>query len=188
MKKLFCILIILFVLPINMWALNIYDTDNIQLFDSNDNIRFSIKADHVKIYPKNRSFQNVVISRSGRLYINDEEISLTSLEKDAAVEYFILCDSILSDVKILVKEASKIGIEGAKIGISATTGVLRMLSPFYSAEDFERDVETKASKIEEKAKELEKYGDKIEEKSDKLETMHRRLKLRVDELYELDWF
>jgi len=188
MKNFFCILMVMSLLPISLKAVNIFDSDDIQLFESNDNIRFSIKAEHVKIYPKNRSFQSVVITRSGLLYVNDEEISLKPSEKEAAVEYFVLCDSIMADVKILIKEASKIGIDGAKIGISAATGVLRMLSPFYSSEDFERDIEAKASQIEEKAKDLEKYGDKIEEKSDKLETLHRRLKLRVDQLYELDWF
>lgn len=188
MKKGIILTFVMIILPIGLKAVNIYDLDDIQLFESNENTVFSIKSDHVKIYPKNRSSRSVVITRSGKLFINDEEISLEPKEKETAIEYFNLCDSILSDVKFVVKEASKIGMDGAKIGITAATGVLRMLSPFYSSEDFERDIEEKASVIEDRAKDLEKYGDIIEEKSDKLEIMHRRLKLRVDELYELDWF
>ncbi len=175
-------------LPMALGAGHINDLDDMNLIDSNEDLRFSIHPEYVRIYPKNRSSEDVKIYQDGRIFINNQQIKLNTYEEKLSVEYFGTCDSMKKEIKILVDKAADIGVEAGKIGVAAATGVLRMLSPFYDAEDFEEDIEIKSSDIEAKADELEKYADRVQELSNELEKIHKRLKMRVDALYNLSWF
>ncbi|MCD6235038.1 MAG: hypothetical protein DRP86_02275 [Candidatus Neomarinimicrobiota bacterium] len=187
MRKIAPILFML-LLPLALGAMHIHDFDDMNLIDSNKDLRFSFHSEYVKIYPENRSSENVKIYNDGKLFINGQEVKLNPYEQKLAVEYFTLCNSMKKEIKILVDKAADIAEEAGKIGVTAVAGVLRMLSPFYDAEDFEEDIEVKSSNVKAKADELEKYGDRIEELSDDLNKNHKRLKMRVDALYKLSWF
>ncbi|BFN37267.1 hypothetical protein [Fidelibacter multiformis] len=187
MKKITSILFML-CLPLALGAVHIHDLDDINLIDSNKDLRFSIHPEYVRIYSETRTQEDVKIYKNGKLLINDQEIKLNPYEINLVTEYYDLCDSMEKEIEILVDKASDIGKEAGKIGIAAAAGVLRMLSPFYDAEDFEEDIEVKSSDIEAQADELEKYADRIKELSHDLEKNHNRLKMRVDALYRLSWF
>lgn len=134
------------------------------LIDSNEDLRFSIHPEYVRIYPKHTSSEDVKIYQYGRIFINNQQIKLNTYEEGLSVEYFITCDIMEKEIEILVDKTADIG-------------VLRMLSPFYDADDLEEDIEIKSSDIEAKADELEL--------SNKLEKIHKRLKMQVDALYNL---
>lgn len=184
----FAPILLTILLPLTLGAGHIYDLDDMNLIDSNEDLRFSIHPEYVRIYPKNRSSEDVKIYQDGRIFINNQQIKLNAYEEKLSVDYFSICDSMEKEIEILVDKASDIGIEAGKIGVAAAAGVLRMLSPFYDAKDFEEDINIKSSDIEAKADELEKYADRVQELSNDLEKIHKRLKMRVDALYSLSWF
>ncbi len=85
-------------------------------------------------------------------------------------------------------EGLAIGIEGAKLGISAIGRVLRMAFTDYDEDDLERDMERGAEVIEAKAEVLEDRAKELEEMAEDLQDLTYEMCEEIPALTALDWF
>jgi len=79
-------------------------------------------------------------------------------------------------------------MQGAKIGLKAVVGVVRLISLDYDTDDLERDLDRETDKIEEKVERLEEKAEDLEDLADELEELRVRMRREIRELKELGWF
>ena len=132
--------------------------------------------------------ENVVeIDEHYRLYINHDRIK-TDIEQDELLEkYHKTAVILIEQAKDIGMEGKAIGIRGAKIGIKAIAKVIKLLSPYYDAEDLETEMEAETRGIEKQAEKLEKIAEKIEKNAEKLEKTYSRLVDITPELEDVVW-
>ena len=135
-----------------------------------------------------RSVEIVEITEDYQLYINDEQIELNADQQKLVQEFHIKGMEIVEYAKELGWEGAKIGVSGAKLGLKAVGNVFKLMFTSYDTDDFEREMEREAAKIEARAERLEEKAEKVEDMADDLEEIAWDMEREIPELRELDWF
>jgi hypothetical protein len=152
-----------------------------------DSIQFYFKH-HDLIIEKKHNDDQVAIDSDGSLFINDERIRTDKAQTDLAIEYYELATAAFDQAEDIGKEAVKVGLKGAEIGLKAVVGIVRMLAPDYSSEDFEKDMEKNGKKVEAKAEKVEEKAAALEKMVEEIQKIHQELWEAVPELGDLEWF
>ena len=103
-------------------------------------------------------------------------------------EFYEKTMHLTEQAKVIGKEGARIGIKGAKLGLSAIFKVFHLLSPNYDTDDLEREMEAEASVIEDQAKDLERYADSIEDSAEEVEDLAEEMSEKIPEIDRLGWF
>jgi len=152
-------------------------------------VRIKVKRHAVRILPEDEYERGrVEITEDYDLYINGDKIKTSKKDRALLEKYFELSQDVMHEARRIGYEGAEVGMEGAKLGIKAMAGVFKMISPHYSSEDLERDIERDAEKIERKAERLEEKAEVVEDVVDELEDVHKKLRRQVKSLKKLDWF
>ncbi|UCF04703.1 MAG: DUF2884 family protein [bacterium] len=144
--------------------------------------------DGTLVFTDEDSEESVEITEDYELYINDDRIELNEEQQELVEKFYDRFISIIDYAKEIGLEGVKIGASGAKLGLKAMVGVVKMLLTRYDRDDLEWELEREAEKIEAKAKKLERKADKIEDMVDELEDIHFDMKASIPELDRLEWF
>jgi len=196
MKK-FAILLFAILCVTNLNAHEVYHDDDNNVEIHWDDARQTIKIDdEIKVYFKHKDlyithedeWDEVVITREGELFINDDEIKISKKAQKYMHEYYELADASHDKIRDIAKAGAKIGVHGATIGLKAVINVVRLISPTYDGDDLERDMEEEAEKIEKKGEDIEKEAEELEEIMEHIDDVHADLRGAVPELQDLHWF
>ncbi len=137
---------------------------------------------------KDNDHERVEITEEYELYVNGRLVEVNEKQQRLIEAYYDLYMDIIRQAKKIGYEGAKIGAKGAKLGLKAVAGVLRLLGSDYDSDDLERDLKREARKLEDRAEKLQEKAEKIEQMADELEDVHNDLRDRIPELRELDWF
>lgn len=132
--------------------------------------------------------ETVEITKDYQLYINDHQIDLDENQQELVKEYYDLFDKIVEDAKELGWEGARIGVSGAKLGLSVIGGLFKVVFTSYDTDDFERDVEREADRLEARAKVLERKAKVIEKMAEDLEDVAEEMSREIPQLGEMGWF
>lgn len=132
--------------------------------------------------------EKVEITKKYDLIVNGDRVRLSARQQRLVEEYYVTFQAVIDEAKEMGLAGAKIGVQGAKLGLTAVLGVLKLLSPEYDQEDLDADLEVHEEKMEHIAAKLEKRGDKLERKVEKLQHKHERLRDGIEKLDELGWF
>lgn len=152
-----------------------------------DDARFHLGKDEIVISHLEAPYEEIVITDEYRMYIDDEEVSLTAEQREIVREFYGVSFQIRSEAKGLAKEGVKLGIKGAKLGIHAVGAALKMLFADWDEEEFERKMEHEAEKLEAEGELLESRGEKIELLADRWQELGLQMKEDIAPLREMDW-
>jgi hypothetical protein len=139
-----------------------------------ENIAVDFENGTLVITPRSGENFKVEITDNDELFVNGRKISTSSEERELLGEY-------RHDMSYLVHRAEEIGIEGARIGLYAVSGLIEVVCTDLELEELEAELESESSRLENEAEELE-------ELSTRLEDLHNELKDRISELRELRTF
>jgi hypothetical protein len=132
--------------------------------------------------------QWVEITPEYQLYVNGMYIGLTRYERRLIAEYYDSFMDIIDQAKEIGKEGAIIGVKGAKIGVIAAAGALKMILSDYDSDNLEDDLEDQTIILEERAEKLEEMAEDLEESADEFEELHYSLKEKISDLNQLEWF
>ena len=132
--------------------------------------------------------EKVEITEEYELIVNGRAVPLNHSQHRLVEKYYDCFSDVTGEAALIAKDAAKIGARGAKLGVCAIFGVLKLLSPDYDSKDLEVDLNLKADKIERMAERIEKRGAKLEKRAESLKCMHGELRHEIDELDALGWF
>lgn len=149
-----------------------------------------IEIDDKDIYLTHEVYfdDEVMINEDHELFVNDVKIELNAEQQKLVDEYYTLIFELRSYAKEIGWEGAKIGVHGAKIGLQAVGGLLKMLFTAYDDDDFERDMEFAAEKIEIKAERLEQKAEYLEDMADLFEEVNYDLFEDIPALKDLEWY
>lgn len=123
----------------------------------------------------------IEITPDHELYISGDRIYLNRYQRRLVGDYY---DHFME----IIERAGEIGKEGAKIGLLAAKGVLKILVSDYDEGDLEREIEEEAEELDIRAGRLEEMAEELEEVAEEFEDLHYTMKCEIDELNDLDWF
>ncbi|MBN2410992.1 DUF2884 family protein, partial [candidate division KSB1 bacterium] len=153
-----------------------------------DDVNVEIDDDKIILSNKCDEDETVEFNDNYELIVNGEKVDLNKRQQELVEEFYTLSFDLIEEAQKIGIEGAKIGVEGATLGLTAVANVLRLLSPDYSSDDFERDMEKKSKKLEKKAERLEKKAEKLEVIVDFLGDIRDELKETTPELRDLYWF
>ncbi len=153
-----------------------------------DKVNVEIDDDKIILSNKCDKDETVEFNDNYELIVNGEKVDLNKKQQELVEEFYTLSFDLIEQAQKIGIEGAKIGVDGAALGLSAVANVIRLLSPDYSSDDFERDMEKKSKKLEKKAERLEKKAEKLEVIVEYLEDIRDELKETTPELHDLDWF
>jgi len=144
---------------------------------------------HHTIILTNDEYDNdvVEITRDYELYINDDRIDLDAKQDKLVHAFYDLTFEMMDSAKAIGLEGARVGMAGAKVGLNAVLGLVKLLSPNYDTDDLEADIDREASKIEARAEELEDRADQIEDMAYDVEDSFDRMMDGIPALRELRW-
>jgi hypothetical protein len=132
--------------------------------------------------------ETVLITEECELKVNDCGVRLDHDQQMLVERYYDCFSGLTEDAIDLAKDAAKVGVAGAKLGVCAMLGALKLLSPDYDSDDLQADLEIRGDKIERKAQRLEERGTRLERRAESLKSLHGKLRHEIRELDELEWF
>jgi hypothetical protein len=130
----------------------------------------------------------VEITEDYELFVNGIRIRTDRRQRKLLRRYYRDYEDIEELAGVLAREGARIGVEGAKLGVSAAACAAKLLLEDYDYDDMEDEIEDKAAEIEKMAEKLERKAEKIEDIADDLEKTHRKLRRSVPELGDLEDF
>ncbi len=152
-------------------------------------IELAIENGDIVITSEHRRYDDEVrITDKYQLFINNEEIKTNGEQSEILKKFHDQAMELSAESKIIAREGARIGIQGAKIGTKAASGVMKMLFLNFDEEEFEREIEKEAEEIETMAEKLEEQAEELEEMADNLEETHDDLSREISELNKLKWF
>jgi hypothetical protein len=157
-------------------------------FNCLNEAHIDINNDIIVLTCKYDNEQWVEITPDYNLYVNGYHVRLNRYQQRLVEEYYDNFMDIIEQAKQLGKEGALIGVKGAKIGIIATAGALKMLVSNYDSDDIEEDLEGETSELEECAEKLEELAEELEEAAEAFEDIHYTMKDEIKDLNELEWF
>lgn len=173
------------------WDFDYHDRgENHLLYGWNDDIDLEIDDGQVIITCDRRRYKSDEVKITGdyRLYVNGERVDVDDEQEELLKKYYHLAIDVHEEATLIGREGAKIGVEGAKIGAHAVSGVIKLLLLDFDEDEFEREMEYEAEKLEVKADKLEERADALEEMAENLEDTHEDLSRKIPELRELRWF
>jgi len=129
------------------------------------------------------------ITSEYQLYIEGELIKTTHHQEDLLRDYYRQAERILDEAKKIGYKGARLGIEGAKIAVSAVGGVVEMLFSGFDdsvVNEYERDIELETEELEAAAEVLEEEAEILEEMADELDVMFDELQEEIPELGDLE--
>ncbi len=130
----------------------------------------------------------VEITKDCELYIDGRKVRTNRQQKKLLRRYYRDYEDIEELAAEIVKEGAKIGLAGAKLGVSAVACAAKLLLEDYDCDDMEDEIEIKSDDLEKMARKLEKKAEKIEDKADDLKRTHKKLRRSIPELGDLEDF
>ena len=167
-----------------------HDFDNCHYFHDNDvNLDVKDNGDVIITCDKRRyKSDEVKITNDYRLYVNGDRVDLNNHQQELVEVFYHKAIALNEETKIIVEEGARIGLEGARIGANAVSGVFQMFLLDFDEDEFEDRIEGRAEDLEEMADKLEEKAEHLEDLADELEDMHDDLDEEISELNELRWF
>lgn len=153
-----------------------------------EDIDVSITNGSITLTCKYDNSEYLEITDKYDLYLNGKRVPLDEDQKKLVADYYDLLSSIIEYAKVIGLESVHIGVVGAKIGLKALAGVMKVLFTEYESEDLEDDLEGEEEKIEEMARDLEDKAEDLEHLATSLEEQHERLRREIPQIRGLDWF
>ena len=190
MKQIFFFIMMLFVINISQAA--VCEDDHSECKNHHkrfcfDDVKIDIDDDTIILMNK-KDDETVEFTGDYEMFINGENIDLNARQQELVEEFHTLSFDLIEEAKKIGIEGAKLGVDGAALGLTAVANVFKLLSPHYSSEDFDRDMEKKSQKLEKKAEKLEEKAEKLEVIAEYMEDIRDELKELTPELDELDWF
>ena len=148
-----------------------------------------LDIDHHSIVLTNEEYDDNVIeiTRDYELYINDDRIDLDPKQEELVHAFYDQTFELIDTAKAIGLEGARIGMAGAKVGINALVGLVKLLSPNYDTDDLEADIDRQAAKIEARADELEARAEQVEDMADDVEKSFDRMMDDIPALRDLGW-
>jgi hypothetical protein len=150
-------------------------------------LEIDVEGGSIIITEEGKDYPRVEITDDYKLFINDERIELDKYQEMLVRDFHVQFFEMVDYGKFLGIEGAKIGLSGAKLGIKAIGRLLKMLFTDYNEDDFERDMEDDADKLEARADELEKKAEVIEDMADELERIAEEMVDEIPALAKLGW-
>ncbi|MFP4546741.1 MAG: hypothetical protein ACLFQM_01325 [Fidelibacterota bacterium] len=154
-------------------------------FQMNDK-KYEFKDDYIKIFDKDYSRDDIYITDTYDLYINNRKINLDRRSRSLIKSYYKELFDIREKAIEIGIEGAKIGLSGAKLGLTAVVSLPLLL--VGGSDEYEERMERSGEELERKGERLEKRGDRLEEQAEDLENIEWELKERIAELDHIDWF
>jgi vacuolar-type H+-ATPase catalytic subunit A/Vma1 len=130
----------------------------------------------------------VEITDDYELYVDGRRVKTDREQKKLLKRYYRDFEKIEDMAEDLAREGAAVGLEGAKLGVSAVACIAKLLLEDYDSDDMEDEMEVKTEDLEKMAEKLEKKADKLEDIADDLEKTHRKLRRSIPELGDLEDF
>jgi hypothetical protein len=153
-----------------------------------DDLDFDIDDGSLIITSDDEDSERVEITEDCVLFVNGRRVETNGSQEELLEKYYDQFMGIIECAKEIGVEGAGIGARGAKVGLKAVVGLIKLLHPDYDSDDYDRDIEREVHKIEARAERLERKAKRIEDMVDDFERVHRRLRRKIPELRELDWF
>jgi hypothetical protein len=154
-----------------------------------DDIKVRFHDNTVQIRPNQASTLDVIeITDEYDLYINHRYVKTDAEQDKLLKEFHYIASRMGREAKKIALEGAKIGVCGAGVGLKAVARVAKLILPTYGTEDLERDMEREAERLEIRAERLEVKAECLEDKADRLDDIREVLSDEIPELEELDWF
>lgn len=145
-----------------------------------------IKGSTVIITPKNKDGSTIKITKRGKLYLDGHRIRTDQETRELLKEYNHLTIELAESAEKFGQRCAQLGIEGAKIGLTALDEIFDWLCDDLEWEELEREIEKKARKLEKKATKLEDDAEELEELAENLASIREELLDRVPELQDIE--
>jgi len=155
---------------------------------SDDNISMDFEDGSLIITNRGRDRGKVEITEDYDLFVNGRKVKTDKEQRKLLREYYQGVQVLVDHAVDIGLEGAKIGAHGAEIGMAAIAGLFRLLSDDYDTDDYERDMERRADKLEIKAEKLEELAEDLEEEAGELEELADELNDEIPELRRLAWF
>ena len=130
----------------------------------------------------------VEITEDYELYIDGRKVRTNRQQKKLLRRYCRDYEDIEELAEEIAKEGAKIGLAGAKLGVSAVACAVKLILEDYDCDDMEYEFKTQSDDLEKMARKLEKKAEKIEDMADDLEKTHKKLRRSISELEDLKDF
>jgi predicted dehydrogenase len=130
----------------------------------------------------------VEITEDYELYVDGRKVSTDREQKRLLKRYYRDYENIVEMAKELARDGAAVGLEGAKLGVSAVACVAKLLLDEYDSDDMEKEIEINSEDLEKMADKLEKKAEKVEDIADDLKKTHRKLRRSIPELGDLEDF
>jgi len=130
----------------------------------------------------------VEITDDHELYVDGRRVKTDREQKKLLKRYYRDYEKIEEMAEEIAREGAAVGLEGAKLGVSALACVAMLLLEDYDSDDMEEEIDVKTADLEKMADRLEKKADKLEDIADDLEKTHRKLRRSISELGDLEDF
>jgi hypothetical protein len=158
-------------------------------FDSHlDGVDIDLDGGSIILKHRDRRAETVEITEDYQLYVNGYEVDLDDDQRALVAEYYELGMEIVDYAKELGWEGARIGLSGAKLGLKAVGNLAKLIFTSYDTEDFEREMEREAGRLEARAEVLESRAEEIEDMAEELVDIEWEMNREIPELRELDWF
>ncbi len=130
----------------------------------------------------------IEITKDYELYIDGRKVRMNRQQKKLLRRYYRDYEDIEELAAEIAKEGARIGLAGARLGVSAVACAAKLLLEDYDCDDMEDEIEIKSDDLEKMARKLEKKAEKIEDMADDLERTHKKLRRSIPELGDLEDF
>ena len=152
-----------------------------------DDARFEFDGDEIIMSHLEAPREEIRITSDYRMFLDDDEITLTSEQRKTVEEFYLLSYTIRGEAKAIAKEGLKIGIKGAQLGLKAVGCVFKMLLTSYDEDDLDAEMEAEGDKIEAQAEKLEVRAEKLEVQLERWEDLGLQMKDQIPALSKMDW-
>ena len=153
-----------------------------------DDVEYEIDDRALFLSHDGRKFETIEITEEYELFINDEQIKLDAEQQGLVKDYYDHVMEIVRRAKKIGWEGVRIGLSGAHLGLKAVGGVVEMIFTSYDEDEFERDMDIAAAKLESQAEKLEEKAEILEDLADEMEDIAEQMQEKIPEIRKLRWF
>jgi len=132
--------------------------------------------------------ESLTISKDLVLHVNGERVKLDDSEKMLVADYYENGMKVVLTAEAMGRAGAKMGVRGVALAVNTIAKVAKLLDADYDSDDLERDVEAEAESMEEAGEELEKQGEILSGRVDEMGRIAKKMRSRIPEVAELDWF
>lgn len=143
---------------------------------------FSLEDGAIIIHHTDRRPHCVKITDAYELFVNDKQVKLDPEQQKLVRKFYQKTEQLVENAKEVGFEGAAIGLHGVGVAAKAVGGVFQMLLTNYTEDEFERDVEREAAKIEARANKLEARAGKIGKLADEVDELYRDMEDKIPEL------